>query len=270
MSYQYQQFPRTYDNRLEAVIVCTNYGDFLAETLPLNLPHFDRVVVVTAHDDHETRGLCAKWSVECILTDTFTEKGEPFNKGAALNIGIGALRQLGWIVQMDADIAVPQTFRNMLDKSALQPGNLYGCERANVVGWKLWAKLKQNWAKEPQFGYRYLVSTGAEHPIGANLVHKQFGYCPIGFFQLWHSSYMHQYELRYPDTEGSAECTDVQWALRWPRKNRLMLPTVRVYHLESELTRMGANWHGRKTKPFTYDGKKADVDAPVGYKSYVI
>jgi hypothetical protein len=61
---------------------------------------------------------------------------------------------------------------------------------------------------------------------------------------------MHQLELRYPDTEGNAENVDVQWALRWPRRQRLLLPTVRVFHLESEGALMGANWSGRTTKLF--------------------
>jgi len=251
-----------YDNRLEAVIVCRDYSDFLAETLPYNLPHLDRVVVVTQHDDIATKEVCRKWSVECVVTDVFNEWGSTFSKGGAINIGFGALRQRGWMLQMDADIVLPLTFRNMLDKSALQRDGLYGCERCNIQTYAQWKAFKQQIHSEPQFGYRYIMSTPAETPVGANLVHKHYGYCPIGFFQLWHAQYMHNHELRYPEVHGSAEDEDVQWALRWPRSKRHLLPTFRVFHLESEPCKMGTNWKGRKTRPFTESGLPHPLPPP--------
>jgi hypothetical protein len=240
----------SYDNRIEAVIVCNDYSDFLNETLPHNLAHLDRIVVVTSHGDTATRNVCNKWSVECVVSDTFTEKGDLFNKGSAINIGIARLRQKGYILHLDADIVLPINFRNMLDKSALQNDCIYGCERASIRGYARWCRARKEMFEQPQFGYKYLVSTPEDAPIGANVVHKQFGYTPIGFFQLWHSSYMHKYDLRYPDTEGSAENMDVQWVLSWPRKDRLMLPGIRVYHLESDDATLGVNWKGRKSAYF--------------------
>lgn len=240
-----------YNNQmLEAVITSVDYGDFLNQSLPFVLPHVDRVVVVTSFEDELTKEVCRKWSVECIPTDVFTEKGELFNKGSAINIGISMLRQKGWIIQLDADIVLPLTFRNMIAKSGLETDCIYGCNRMNVVGWDAWQKLKSEWHDNPQFTYSCLVDSPAEYPLGATLVHKQYGYMPIGFFQMWHSSYMHRYQLRYPDVMGSAEKDDVQWSLRWPRKQRILLPTVRVFHLESESSLMGINWNGRMTKKF--------------------
>lgn len=245
------------DTRLEAVITCLNYGDFLAETLPLNQSHLDRIVVVTGFNDELTKAVCEKHSVECVTTDMFTEGGRSFGKGPAINIGLQHLRQTGWVLQLDADIVLPNNCRNMLDKSALQRDCIYGAERVNVRSFERWAGLKAKFHADPQFAYRYLVTTPDDLPVGANLVHRQYGYCPIGFFQLWHASYAHQHRLRYPETHGSAENEDVTWATRWPRAKRLLLPTVRVFHLESEQAKLGANWNGRKTKPFTPNG-----DAP--------
>jgi len=234
---------RQYDNsRIEAVITCWNYGDFLTETLPFTISQVDRVVVVTTHDDVVTKNICDKWSVECIVTDAFYERGDTFNKGAAINIGVANLRQTGWIIHLDADIVLPIQFRNMVDKSSLQRDNIYGCLRHNVHSYARWVKLRESMIVDPQFSYRYMVSTPDDMPVGASVVHKEFGYTPIGYFQLWHSEFMHANRLRYPDVEGSAENMDVQFALRWPRKNRVMLPTVRVFHLESEVAGMGANW----------------------------
>jgi len=132
----YEQTPSKYtDTRLEAVVVCENYSDFLEETLPFNLPHVDRLVVVTSHEDERTRALCTKWSVECVVTDMFSEGGRSFGKGPAINIGLSSLRCTGWILQLDADIVLPLTFRNMLDKAGLQRDHLYGCERANITSY---------------------------------------------------------------------------------------------------------------------------------------
>ncbi len=241
-------------NHLEILITSVNYGDFLDQTLPFTLPHADRVVVVTSFDDEHTQQICRKWSVECVPTDTFTEKGESFNKGNAINIGLAMLRNTGWVLHMDADIVLPITTRNMLGKSGLHKDCIYGSNRLNVTGWEAWEKLKRNWHDNPQFGYSCLVNSSEEHPVGATLVHKQYGYCPIGCFQLWHSSYVNRYQLRYPDVAGSAEHADVQWALRWPRQNRVLLPTIRVFHLESEKCKMGTNWNGRQTKEFSPHG----------------
>ncbi len=257
----FQPSPSEYnDARIEAVITCVNYGDFLHETLPVNLPHFDKVVVVTTAEDTLTRAVCKKWSVDTIITTAFTEGGAQFNKGHAINVGIGALRQRGWIMHLDADIVLPLTFRNMLGKSALMRNRLYGCERANVTGFARWRRLRSQWFGSPQFTSRYIMSTDADLPIGANVVHKEHGYVPIGFFQLWHSQHAHQHDLRYPDNCQTAEQSDVQWAIRWPREDRLLLPTFRAYHLESPGAGFGANWDGRTTAPFTCTGKPLTID----------
>lgn len=255
---QYEQ------TRLEAVVICLNYSDFLAETLPFTISQFDRVVVVTAHNDMDTKNICHKWSVECVVTDAFVERGDVFNKGAAINVGLANLRQNGWIVQLDADIVVPLQLRNMLAKAGLQTDCLYGVERFNVHSYEKWAKIRPTCLTEPQFSHRYFVNA-PDLPACAHVVHKEFGYVPIGFFQLWHSQFMHQHMIRYPDVESSAENMDVQFALRWPRTQRRLLPTVRVLHLESEKSPMGANWRGRKTPPFTENGLPLKTEAAVSY-----
>lgn len=239
-----------YDDRIEAVITCSKYADFLRQTIPFTISQVDRLVVVTPHEDHETRRVCDEWSVECIVSDSFTEKGDVFNKGSAINIGLAGLRQKGWILHMDADIVLPVTFRNMLDKAALQRDHIYGANRANIRGYHKWQEFKKTLHEVPQFSYRYLVGTPHDLPIGDCVVHKQYGYVPIGFFQLWHSTYMHRYQLRYPDSEGSAEHMDVQWSLRWPRHKRHIVPTIRVFHLESDDATAGVNWRGRKSAYF--------------------
>lgn len=46
---------------IEAVVICYNYSDFLEHTLPANLNHLDRLVVVTHPSDKATNELCRKF-----------------------------------------------------------------------------------------------------------------------------------------------------------------------------------------------------------------
>lgn len=231
---------------LEAMTVCVDYADFLDESLSHNLHHFDEFVVVTSHEDRATQNVCARHGVTCVETDVFTMRGEKFNKGLAINLGLAHLRHLDWVLHLDADIVVPDRFRTMLNRAHLERDCIYGADRVNVVGRELWQKVKGSGAFSRQFHHRYLVQPHSECPLGARLLHNEFGWCPIGFFQLWHSSA----NKRYPVNQGSAEHTDVLFSLQWPVPQRRLLPTAFVYHLESERAQMGANWSGRTTKAF--------------------
>jgi glycosyltransferase involved in cell wall biosynthesis len=241
--------------QIEAVIVCNGYADFLEQTLPENLQHLDRVVVVTSPDDKETHALCNKYGVDFLDTDVFYDRGDAFNKGRAINLGLSHCRHKDWLLHLDADILLPHRSRAMLEHAKLNPKNVYGADRLNVVGWEKWQEHRSKVV--PQFQYRYLVNPPGEFPIGARLLHNEYGYCPIGYFQLWHSS-AHR---KYPIHQGSAEHTDVLFSVQWPRERRVLLPELFVFHLESEKAKMGANWQGRKTKRF---GPTKEVEAERG------
>lgn len=228
--------------RLEGVIVCKDYADFLGETLPENLQYFDRLVVVTHYNDRATQALCSKYGVECITTDTMHDKGAKFNKGRCINLGLGHLLQKDWVLHLDADIVLPHNFRGLLDHARLREENLYGADRVNVFGYDHWHKYKHK--RIPGHAHRYFVEPPKEFPLGARIVHFEHGYVPIGFFQLWHGA------RRYPTTQGNAEHTDVLFACQWPRYQRVLLPEVICYHLDSGSGNMGENWNGRQTPPW--------------------
>lgn len=229
---------------IEAVTVCVDYSDFLEESIKENLRHLDRWVIVTSHQDHKTRALCAKYSIECVVTDIMHEKGQVFNKGAAINLGLGHLKGLDWILHLDADIILPGRFRDMLDRADLQRECLYGADRINIVGWDTWQAYKHN--REPYFSSGYFVEAPKGFNVGARIIHKDFHFSVIGYYQLWHKS---SYK-KYPTNQGNAEHTDVLFSCQWARKHRVLLPEIYVLHLESERCEMGRNWDGRKTKWF--------------------
>jgi hypothetical protein len=242
--------------KLEAVIVCLNYGDFLAETLPLNLQHFDDVIVVTGHNDQETIRVCERNSVEHFKTDTFFDFGDKFNKGKAINLGLSNLKKTDWLLHLDADIVLPHRYRDMLRRSMLQTDCIYGADRMNVYGWENWQKLKprltphyqDNWFIDPDFIHEWNQPKPDGIRFGARVIHKEIGWVPIGFHQLFHTSVGHR---RYNFALGSASGADVFFPAQWPRNKRILLPEVIVHHLDSEKEHAkGTNWNGRKSRRF--------------------
>lgn len=239
--------------KVEAVIICKDYSDFLEHTLPENLNHLDDIVVVTHTDDKKTQAVCNKFSIHFVTTDCFTEHGHTFNKGQAINVGLDHLHGSDWILHLDADIVLCRDFRRMLKQAQIRSENIYGADRVNVYGYEAWHELKpalgrhyqDRWFIDPGFCHADKVPSGIRH--GARVLHKEYGYVPLGYFQLWHNSHGRRYNTR----RGAAAGTDIMFPVQWPRENRVLLPDVVVYHLDSEVKHgIGTNWKGRKSKPF--------------------
>jgi len=242
--------------KIECITICVGYSDFLREVLPHNLAHFDDYLVVTRFDDHATQSLCRELSVECRPTDLFDKGGDAFAKGRAIDWGLGFLRRDAWICHLDADIYLPPMTRRWIEASEPDDQCIYGCDRVNCVGFEAWRRYLAGCgvggSTTAALGHllphrHHCLLTPPPFPMGSRLVlREQGGYVPIGFFQLWHG----RQGRRYPLRQGNAEHTDVLHALQWPRDKRRLLEEVIAVHLESERSKMGANWSGRKTAPF--------------------
>lgn len=239
--------------KIEMIIVCKDYSDFLAETLPQNIDQVDDIIVVTHPDDKKTQSLCAKYSIECVQTTAFHENGDPFNKGRAINIGLDHSKRDGWLLHADCDIVLPKNTKRLLEHADLNPKNIYGADRVNVYGWEAWQQLKpklmpshqSRWFVDPGFCHQEEPQHGTR--FGARVVHMEHGWVPIGFFQLWHGSSPYRYNYK----RGAAAGTDILFPAQWPRENRVLLPEIVCFHLDSEYTHgIGTNWKGRKSRPF--------------------
>lgn len=232
---------------VEAVVVCVNYADFLAHTLPYNKSQFDRMVVVTAPGDEHTINLCHYYNVECIETDVFYRGGDVFNKGAGINEGLGKLSMKGWVVHMDADMYLPPQTRGIIDRLQLDPEKIYGCDRLMCPSYEAWAEFVCE-PKQIQEGWVFIHPTA--FPVGVRIAQYMSyagGYEPLGYFQLWNprTSGIES----YPTEHGAADRTDVLFCKQWPRARRELLPEIVLIHLEST-SEMGANWWGRKSPRF--------------------
>lgn len=239
--------------KIEAVTVCVNCADFLEAVIPYNLPMFHRWIIVTTKDDTETRELCRKYALECLVTNEGHKTGD-FNKGRMIARALHHTSADGWRLHIDSDIALPRTFLKSLKMAQLHEDKIYGCDRLMIKSYEAWQKfqltgyLDGNGFKD---SHATVFSAGIE--VGARWTGVHVGYVPIGFFQLWHSS---QDEWRgvkvkgYPECHGSAARSDVQQALYWDRNHRELLPELIVAHIESEPCKTGTNWNGRKTVRF--------------------
>ncbi len=251
--------------KIEVVTVCVGYGDFLAASLPENLPLVDNLIVVTSPDDHETRQVCRKHSVHHVLTEDHTRDG-PFNKARLIQRGFDQIGGCDWILHLDADVVLPRKFRQLATWGHLDERTIYGADRCNLTGWNDWARLKQHVGAWDNHAHECGHWFHPTFPAGSRWVSSIHGYVPIGFFQLFHGSAMVQngYHVRkYLLEHGDAARTDVQFALQWDRRHRQVLPEAIVLHLDSAASELGTTGRGgrlrgsdRQTRPPPHTGSR--------------
>ena len=236
--------------KIEAVVVCIDYSDFLKITLPNNKQHFDRIVVVTDTKDTETAKVCGFYNVHCIQTDVFYTNGSTKpNKALGINEGLKALTLDGWVLQMDADIWLPPLTRVILEHHVPKDDCIYGIDRLMCNSYEDWIDfIHMNKDIRPiHEGWVYLHLSQFE--IGQRIVqYHGDGYMPIGFFQLWNPKASGVYT--YPKEHAAFDRTDVLHLKQFPRENRRFIPELVCIHLASEDTFMGQNWGGRRSKQF--------------------
>src|SRR5476649_1568604 len=157
--------------RLEAVTVCVGFDDLLDLTLPLNHPHLDTMIVVTNHDDRRTQQVVKKHGAICVQTDLFTKNGRHFNKGAAINAGMGRFQYHGWRLHLDSDIILPDNFRRVLfNHTHLEPNDIYGADRIDVIGLDELKALRAAMLKSPQTAWTFLLNPANQRAIGSRYV----------------------------------------------------------------------------------------------------
>lgn len=251
---------------LEGIIVCVNYSDFLAHTLPYNRNQFNNLVVVTDTKDDETRKICEFYHVKCIQTDIFYENNNEFNKGAAINYALSQLEKKEWVLHLDADIYLPPLTRTILENLPLEKDKIYGVDRLMCNSYEEWIAYI-NSPKPIQEGWIFIHLSA--FPMGVRLaeyMNKNAGYEPIGYFQLWNPKGSGVYD--YPTQHDFCDRTDVLHCKKFERKKRELLPEIVVIHLDSEGSipdNMGKNWKGRKTAFFgpSETSQKEGVDSQI-------
>lgn len=238
--------------KIEAVTVCIGYGDFLLHSAKYNAAQFDRWIIVTEPSDEETREVCRKYSIECLLSKD-GKSGGNFVKGVLIERALQHLSKDGWRVHIDADIVLPNRTKMLLEAAKLEEECIYGCDRIMIKSYEEWEKLLSSGWLYSSHDFHNRLNWPVGFQPGSRWVGKNEGWVPIGFFQMWSGAsdiYKGVRIKRYPSNHNDACRTDVQHALQWDRNNRKFIPELIVVHLESEKAKLGANWKGRTTKRF--------------------
>ncbi len=237
---------------LEAVTICINYGDFLEVTARYNRGLFERWIIVTTEEDERTREVCRRFGLETLLTEDDKRDGD-FSKGRLIDRALHILSRSAWRLHMDADIIQPSNFRALLDAAHLDPTCIYGWDRIMCRTPAQWKAVLDSGFLEHQLDYHCRIHWPKGVCLGDRWAHPKYGWCPIGWSQLWHGRSDEWHGIRtkhYQHNHGDACRTDVQFAMQWDRRKRVFIPEVIAVHLESEPAKLGANWKGRTTKPF--------------------
>lgn len=210
---------RQSNEQLRAILVCVDYADLLAITLPRNRHHFKEVWVVTHPQDDDTRKLAHRHDCQLHTTEVFYERGADFNKWAALEQGLDAMGRQGWLCIMDADVVWPVE----LPDYQLKEGRLYTPLRymAPLPGLSQAPPPEMEWS-------RYNI-------------HKNVGEW-AGYSQIFHHTDPHLpacppwHEVDWKHAGGA----DSYFQARWPI-NMKIRPPFHVLHLGEA----GTNWCGR-------------------------
>ena len=207
---------------MRAAIVCVDFADILALTLPWNRHHFSDVLVITSPGDVATRCVAMANNCHYAITDAFYANGADFNKWAALEEGLDSFGRHGWITLMDADICWPKTMAWHLVE-----GNLYTPRRRMVESYDELCS--------PQG-----LAVPGEHVWTFYPLHPQQQEW-AGFSQTFHCSDpalgpppWHQTDWRHA---GGA---DSFFQLKWHRDHKIR-PPFECLHIGSA----GQNWCGR-------------------------
>ena len=209
----------TNDNKPNAILVCVDYADLLAITLPANRHHFNRVVVVSSSADGKAQLIATRNGAENFITESFYDDGAAFNKWKALEQGLDFMGRRGWICILDADVLWPEN--SDVDTSKLEWETLYGCHRRMLHQWPHVAiPVESEWAQLPN------------HPNVNEWA---------GFTQLFHAQDSHLGTPPWHETDWlHAGGADSFFQDNWPRDDKMRLP-FEVLHLGPD----GHNWCGR-------------------------
>lgn len=174
---------------MRAIIVCVDYGDILAVTLPINRHHFEEVLVVTTPRDERTSLVALDNAAGILHTDAFYERGADFNKYLPLEMGLDLLGRDGWICLLDADIVWPREI-----PGEFVTGNLYTPQRRMQLDASVpplpecrWGDLER-WPRAEFCGYSQIFHASDPHlppPPWHQLDWKHAGGADTFFARLW-------------------------------------------------------------------------------------
>ncbi len=220
---------------LELVTTCVGFADYLAETLTRNRRYFDHVVIVSNFQDSRTAAVARVLDADLVQTREFYQDGHSFNKGRGINAGLAACHKTGWIVHLDADIVLPEDFREWAAGRCLDVDAMHTARRSMVESFYQWKQFTETGIQD-QFSVEAPWTTG-KSPWTA-----------IGYFQMWNSSASAMSdEPIYPIDNDTAGWSDIVFSQKFSRS--IYWNGRTVFHLQAngKKEKHDADWGGRTT-----------------------
>ena len=190
---------------LNAITVCVNYVDYLKLTIN-NRYLFDRWIIVTSCDDHDTLSFCKANNLECVITERIYESG-PFCKGKAINDGLLHLNHPDWVCVVDADTYLfTEVLKGIIDSTVLDKDAIYGLfGRVQVENERELTEL---------FKKGKILESDIED---VNML--------VGFFQMWHRSKT----PFYPEESHNAGLDDVLMLDYFASNKKHIFPSYAIH-----------------------------------------
>jgi hypothetical protein len=135
------------EKKIEAIIICKSYADYLDITLPINKKYFDNIIIVTAKDDYKTQEICFNNSLNWLVYDDFNKNGAKFNFGGARQFGLNHSKYRDWIVFIDSDVIIEEDFRDRL----IDKDKFYGSYRRFIPTIRDYQDLTNGKKKQEEF-----------------------------------------------------------------------------------------------------------------------
>lgn len=240
--------------KIAAIIICLNYSDYLALTLPHVVNAVDEVVVVTDEEDSRTKSICESIGVKCLISKNIHADKAIFAKGRAINDALDSIENKDWILVLDADVVLNNDFKQKIKSLTLNPGALYYTRRwgpkqvsdikpimDDINAGTSWSHLLVKWEDKSPTG---IIRDGNSMEIQ-----------PFGYFQLFNAraSALKGRTKIYSEVSDTAQWDDAFFGMRvYPTDHVILLPVpdFDVIHLPH---RNKVNWTGRKTEDINGD-----------------
>jgi cellulose synthase/poly-beta-1,6-N-acetylglucosamine synthase-like glycosyltransferase len=183
---------------IEAVTVCIDFSKQLKQCIS-NKYLFNRWIIATHKTDLNTIKLCEEHNIEYVCSERVF-RNAPFAKGKAINDALSICKKNDWLVQIDADIKLPNTYRKTAYEFCKNKSALYGIPRFH----------KNKLLRDPIF--RNKITDKKTNQI----TEKKIGNLgAIGYFQMWHSSSRCFYE----EKSKTGEKDDIEFMLSFKPSN---------------------------------------------------
>ena len=248
--------------RVDGIITCSGSSDLLRYTLPVAKRELDHITVITTPSDFKTHKVCQENGVDFLATDSFHRNRAPFNKGLATRLGIANIKHNDWVLCLDVDILLQSGFKGYLFERVKDKSCIYGVDRFDLRSYEQYEELIQSGHLDRLYWWNEIdVRLGNVVPLPYRVMDR----CQIrgvsqpiviGFFQLFHHSYVAENRINYPHLHPTAELSDVAFQLLWPPDKRVIIEDAIVFHLRSEDAGVGADWCSRRTKEFKPSKKR--------------